>query len=115
MQVNISAEIKHSPETGSNRSDRLITIFVASFNLNYPYLHILYNQIKRCQERIRYHRHHRFYMTDKDKKWGTKTKWGRKQHILHKLTTNLDISRLKTKQKSKTTTGIWGMFCCGCR
>lgn len=74
MQVNISAEIKHSPETGSNRSDRLITIFVASFNLNYPYLHILYNQIKRCQQRIRYHRHHRFYMTDKDKKWGTKTK-----------------------------------------
>lgn len=34
----------------------------------------------------------------------------RKQHIPHKLTTNLDISRLKTKQKSKTTTGIWGVF-----
>lgn len=34
----------------------------------------------------------------------------RKQHIPHKLTTNLDISRLKTqkKTKSKTTTGIWG-------
>lgn len=116
MQVNISAEIKHSPETGSNRSDRLIPIFVASFNLNYPYLHILYNQIKRCQERIKYHSHPRFYMTDKDNNWGIKTKGGvRKQHIPHKLTTNLDILRLKTKQKSKTTTGIWGMICCGCR
>lgn len=36
----------------------------------------------------------------------------RKQHIPHKLTTNLDISRLKThKKKSKTTTGIWGGGC----
>lgn len=51
---------------------------------------------------------------------GDQNKGGvRKQHIPHKLTTNLDISRLKTqkKTKSKTTTGIGGggLFCCGCR
>lgn len=54
-------------------------------------------------------------MTDKDNNWGSKQRGGRKQHIPHKLKTDLDISRLKTKQKSKTTTGIWGMFCCGIR
>lgn len=41
-------------------------------------------------------------MTDKDKKWGIKTKGGgRKQHIPHKLKTDLDISRLKTQKKKK--------------
>lgn len=36
---------------------------------------------------------------------------GRKQHIPHKLKTDLDISRLKTQQKkSKTTTEIWGVL-----
>lgn len=105
MQVNISAEIKHSPETGSNRSDRLIPIFVASFNLNYPQIYILYNQIKRCQERIKYHSHPRFYMTDKDNNWGIKTKGGGEKTTYTPQTYNksryIETKNTKKKQKAK--------------
>lgn len=42
---------------------------------------------------------------------------GRKQHIPHKLKTDLDISRLKTQKKKKKAKPQqkYGVFCCGCR
>lgn len=61
---------------------------------------------------MKYHRHPRFFMTDKDKKWGLKKREGGEKttYIPHKLKIDLETN----SQKKKKPQQKYIVFCCGC-